>query len=415
MNEPIVLVFDAKTRKLTRTLLADGITGGVIWGLRYLADGSLVGRLRRDRAAGSSCSGSPGPTRIIIGSTCPDVGPRAGRPPRRPADRDGPPRRLCADHPAGRREGLIDRRSGPRAEEIHAATPSAGGAGHRRDIRSSPGGSPSRPGRSACSGWGWSTSTPCARPARPNGPATGGPPARSVIYIFLSGGLAQHDSFDLKPDAPDEIRGEFRPIATRTPGVHICEHLPLLAARSHLWSLVRSLTHPSNDHSAGHHIMLTGRSDLPAGLQPEPAAGRATGPRSPPSPGRSSPPRNNLPPAVVLPERLVHNTGPGHPRPVRRRRWGRSATPGSSRRRPSTRPPTGPIPSTSSTTRSGRGRPDATAVPGPEPDAARRASADRASPAGWTCSGTSTASAPTSIGRPARAGSTPTARRPSRC
>src|SRR6266702_492924 len=57
--------------------------------------------------------------------------------------------------------------------------------------------------------------------------------ARSVIYIFLSGGLSQLDSFDLKPDAPEGIRGEFRPIATRTPGIQICEHLPLLAQRSH--------------------------------------------------------------------------------------------------------------------------------------------------------------------------------------
>src|ERR1044072_318378 len=53
--------------------------------------------------------------------------------------------------------------------------------------------------------------------------------ARSCIYIFLSGGLAQHESFDLKPDAPAEIRGEFRPIATATPGLHICENLPGLA------------------------------------------------------------------------------------------------------------------------------------------------------------------------------------------
>src|SRR5262245_46891502 len=57
--------------------------------------------------------------------------------------------------------------------------------------------------------------------------------ARTAIYIFLSGGLSQLDSFDLKPDAPAEIRGEFKPIATRTPGLSICEHLPLLAQRSH--------------------------------------------------------------------------------------------------------------------------------------------------------------------------------------
>src|SRR5438309_173138 len=69
------------------------------------------------------------------------------------------------------------------------------------------------------------------------------PSAKACIYIFLSGGLAQHESFDLKPDAPAEIRGEFSPIATATPGIEICEHLPLLAARSRLWSVVRSLGH----------------------------------------------------------------------------------------------------------------------------------------------------------------------------
>jgi len=84
--------------------------------------------------------------------------------------------------------------------------------------------------------------------------------ARAVIYIFLSGGLSQLDSFDLKPDAPAEIRGEFRPIATRTPGIQICEHLPMLARQSHLWMLVRSLSHTTNGHSEGHAMMLTGRT-----------------------------------------------------------------------------------------------------------------------------------------------------------
>lgn len=133
-------------------------------------------------------------------------------------------------------------------------------------------------------------------------------PARSVIYIFLSGGLAQHDSFDPKPDAPDGIRGEFNPIATRTPGVQICEHLPLLAQRSHLWALVRSLTHPYNEHSQGHHVMLTGRTPMPVGFNPSaplptdwPAIASIT--------AEATHPRNNLPPAVVLPEKLIHRTG----------------------------------------------------------------------------------------------------------
>src|SRR6266404_3651479 len=87
--------------------------------------------------------------------------------------------------------------------------------------------------------------------------------ARAVIYIFLSGGLAQQDSFDLKSDAAPEYRGEFRPVATRTPGVQICEHLPRLAERSHLWALVRSMSHPYPAHSPGHMAMLSGQTPLP--------------------------------------------------------------------------------------------------------------------------------------------------------
>lgn len=133
-------------------------------------------------------------------------------------------------------------------------------------------------------------------------------PIRSCIYIFLSGGLSQHDSFDPKPNAPAEIRGEFAPIPTQTPGLQICEHLPGLAVRSHLWSLCRSLTHSSNDHSAGHHIMLTGRSDLPPGFNPN-----LPRPQDWPSiaavAGELTSLRNNLPPAAVIPEQLVHYSG----------------------------------------------------------------------------------------------------------
>ena len=57
------------------------------------------------------------------------------------------------------------------------------------------------------------------------------PHARSVILVFLTGGLSHIDSLDMKPDAPAGIRGDFKPIATSLPGVQICEHLPHLAAR----------------------------------------------------------------------------------------------------------------------------------------------------------------------------------------
>lgn len=139
-------------------------------------------------------------------------------------------------------------------------------------------------------------------------PSSSGGKARACIFIFLSGGLAQHDSFDLKPDAPDNIRGEFKPIATRTPGLQICEHLPLLAERSQLWSLCRSLTHGSNEHSAAHHIILTGRSQLPSGFNPS-VPSRKDHPSIAAVVGAVAGSRNNLPPAVVLPERLVHYSG----------------------------------------------------------------------------------------------------------
>jgi len=134
------------------------------------------------------------------------------------------------------------------------------------------------------------------------------PRAKAVIYIFLSGGLGQHDSFDMKPDAPEGIRGEFKPIATRTPGIQICEHLPMLAERSDKWSLVRSLHHGEPEHSAGHLLMLTGRNKLPVGFdasKPKPT----DWPSMAAVAGAVCKPRNNVPPAVVLPEVLIHREG----------------------------------------------------------------------------------------------------------
>lgn len=131
---------------------------------------------------------------------------------------------------------------------------------------------------------------------------------RAVIFVFLSGGLAQHESFDPKPEAPDVIRGEFGSIQTKVPGLRYTEHLPLLAARADRTTLVRSLGHRSNDHSAGHHIMLTGRSDLPVGFNP--SAPRPTDhPAMVALAGGILPRRDNLPPALVLPDRIVHNSG----------------------------------------------------------------------------------------------------------
>jgi uncharacterized protein (DUF1501 family) len=82
--------------------------------------------------------------------------------------------------------------------------------------------------------------------------------AKSCIILFLSGGASHHDTFDPKPDAPAEIRGEFNTIATTLPGVRFTEYLPQTARLMDRVALVRSLTHKSPDHAAGGYIMFTG-------------------------------------------------------------------------------------------------------------------------------------------------------------
>lgn len=89
--------------------------------------------------------------------------------------------------------------------------------------------------------------------------------ARSVIVILLSGGLGQHDSFDMKPEAPDGIRSEFQPIATAVPGVQFCEHLPMLSVRADKLAVVRSMSHPEGNHLVAVHRILTGRPSNPRG------------------------------------------------------------------------------------------------------------------------------------------------------
>jgi hypothetical protein len=97
-------------------------------------------------------------------------------------------------------------------------------------------------------------------PAAPaNRQATGGK-AKSTILFFLSGGASHIDTWDLKPDAPAEYRGEFRPIDTSAPGVRFCEHLPLLAKEVHHLAVVKSMAGSvnTNDHHAGYYYQLTG-------------------------------------------------------------------------------------------------------------------------------------------------------------
>src|SRR5262244_3483418 len=84
-----------------------------------------------------------------------------------------------------------------------------------------------------------------------NSIATGlSPRADSCIVIFLNGGPSHLDMWDMKPDAPAEVRGEFRPIPTSVPGIQLSEHLPRLARLMHHCTLIRSVHHTVNNAHA---------------------------------------------------------------------------------------------------------------------------------------------------------------------
>src|SRR5262245_55817982 len=100
-------------------------------------------------------------------------------------------------------------------------------------------------------------------------PKAGGisPKAKAVVFIFQSGGPSQHATFDPKPAAPAEVRGEYGTTASSVPGVRFCEYLPRLAARAGRFSLVRTMHHIAgrefrNEHNSCMYLLHTGTTSL---------------------------------------------------------------------------------------------------------------------------------------------------------
>lgn len=85
-----------------------------------------------------------------------------------------------------------------------------------------------------------------------------GGPAKSIIFLSLFGGPPHQDTFDLKEEAPSEVRGEFRSIATSLNGLRVCEYLPKLARLAHLYTVIRSVTHEDNAHESAFYSLMTG-------------------------------------------------------------------------------------------------------------------------------------------------------------
>ncbi len=82
--------------------------------------------------------------------------------------------------------------------------------------------------------------------------------AKACILIWMDGGPTHFETFDPKPDAPEEYRGEFKTVATKTAGVFFSEHMKQLAGMSDKLAVVRSIRHDQGNHGAGNHYMITG-------------------------------------------------------------------------------------------------------------------------------------------------------------
>jgi hypothetical protein len=137
----------------------------------------------------------------------------------------------------------------------------------------------------------------------------GGGRAKSVIVLFLMGGPPQHSTWDPKPDAPAEVRGEFGPIATNLPGIHYCELMPRLAGMADKLCVLRAVSTRDNAHSSSGYYMLTGRPHQPQNVEnanPGP-------PNNWPTLGALVPhvaaPRGDLPAAVRLPMHIFNTDG----------------------------------------------------------------------------------------------------------
>lgn len=126
----------------------------------------------------------------------------------------------------------------------------------------------------------------------------------SFIYVFLTGGLSTIDTFDMKPDAPENIRGTFQPRSTNVPGIQICDQLPKVAGVMDKFSLVRSFGHRNAGHGPADHYMLTGyhpNAAFNTGLKPNnqhPSVGSVI--------ANELGGRGGIPPYVCLP--AMHNS-----------------------------------------------------------------------------------------------------------
>lgn len=151
-------------------------------------------------------------------------------------------------------------------------------------------------------------------------PVSGRQRAKACIFLFMWGGPSQLDTFDLKPSAPEEVRGPFKPISTRVTDIQICEHFTRLANHTDKLAIIRSLSHDDPAHLSSGHATVTG--------QPAPVLkSDATPPSEKDSPhigalvSKVRPNTTGLPSFVTMPWKAFHPAAPGGEAPGQHGGW----------------------------------------------------------------------------------------------
>jgi hypothetical protein len=159
-----------------------------------------------------------------------------------------------------------------------------------------------------------------ARQAGANVVAPGFGNAKRCIFMFMWGGPSQLDTWDLKPHAPVEIRGEFKPIATNVPGTFIGEHFPRLAKMADQYAIVRSMTHEDTAHLSSAHHVLTGHH-APRRFSDATPPSAADWPQLGSALAKLRPTSGNLPSCVTMPWIVSHPAAPGGRAPGQHGGW----------------------------------------------------------------------------------------------
>ena len=144
--------------------------------------------------------------------------------------------------------------------------------------------------------------------------------AKACILMFMWGGPSQLDTFDLKPNAPDEVRGEFKPIATNVPSIQICEHFQRLARHADKLAIIRSLNHDDPAHLSSGHATLTGHRAPKVNSDAEPPSERDT-PHIGSTLSKVRPAAGTLPSFVTIPWLTSHPAAPGGQAPGQTAGW----------------------------------------------------------------------------------------------